>query len=495
MHAKLGASADASSETRHPSLALIDSRQVYALSKGVDQQPLCAVESGYGTTFMSPITQLPTPDRTVADSKDADLVKVLCVDDLAANLASLEATLDGLGLELVRATSGPEALKCLLKEQFALILLDVKMPGMDGFETAEVIRKRKRCQHTPIIFLTASERDELQVFKGYALGAVDYLCKPLIPEILRSKVLVFVDIHRKTELVRSQGEQLRRLEHEHHQRELAAAQHRFEAQRLRQEICLARQIQQKLFPPPRQQSCGFDISGASIPAEATGGDYFDYVSIQGGLGVVVGDVSGHGFGPALLMVALRAYLRAFLRTRSDVGEIMGLLNGALFEDAPDGFFATLLLAHLDVETRSVIYASAGHVPGFVLSATGEVKAVLKSTGLPLAVLPGGEFPASASPALEPGDVLLLLTDGIIEARNAEDEEFGIERALNVVRRQQNEGAGEIIDSLLAEVRSYCKRESQLDDMTAVVIKAVPLPAWPAQEVAPVVPVAAALRSA
>ena len=143
----------------------------------------------------------------------------------------------------------------------------------------------------------------------------------------------------------------------------------------------------------------------------------------------------------------------------------------------------------------MVYASAGHVPGFVLAASGEVKAVLKSTGPPLAVLPDCEFPASAGPALEPGDVLLLLTDGIIEARNAEEEEFGIERALNVVRRQQNEGAGEIIESLLAEVRSYCRQESQLDDMTAVVIKASPLPAWPVQEIVLEAPVGAALRSA
>src|SRR5579872_4014251 len=148
-------------------------------------------------------------------------VKVLCVDDLPANLLSLEATLADLGLDLVKARSGPEALGCLLKEDFALILLDVKMPEMDGFETAEFIRRRKRCQHTPIIFLTASERDDLQIFKGYALGAVDYLCKPLVPEVLRSKVAVFVDIHRKTEQIKEQAELLRRLEQQEHQRQLA----------------------------------------------------------------------------------------------------------------------------------------------------------------------------------------------------------------------------------------------------------------------------------
>src|SRR2546421_570997 len=126
-------------------------------------------------------------------------VRVLCVDDMLGNLMALDATLADLDLQLVKANSGVEALRCLLKEDFALILMDVKMPDMDGFETAEMIRQRKRCQHTPIIFLTASERDEMQIFKGYALGAVDYLCKPIVPQVLRSKVSVFVDIHRQQE--------------------------------------------------------------------------------------------------------------------------------------------------------------------------------------------------------------------------------------------------------------------------------------------------------
>lgn len=402
-------------------------------------------------------------------------VKVLCVDDLKANLLSLEATLADLGLELVNALSGTEALGCLLEQDFALILLDVKMPGMDGFETAELIRKRKRCQHTPIIFLTASERDDLQLFKGYALGAVDYLCKPLIPEILRSKVAVFVDLHRKAEQIRSQGEQLHRLQQQEHQRQLAEFHERFEAQRLREEIRLARQIQQKLFPAAPPPSACFDICGASWPAEATGGDYFDYFSMSDDLGVVIGDVSGHGFGPALLMAELRAYLRAFLLMRREVGEIVGLLNSALAADAPEGYFATLLLVRLERATRSVVYVSAGHVPGYILSAAGEVKAILKATSLPLAVLTEGDFSAVTVPPLEPGDLLLLLTDGIVEAHGDDDNQFGIDRVLEVVRSRQQREAREIVDSLYHAVRDFCGIEAQLDDMTVIVVKAAAAP--------------------
>src|SRR5436190_948562 len=157
------------------------------------------------------------------------------------------ATLAGADLELVKARSGSEALRCLLEDDFALILMDVKMPHMDGFETAEFIRQRERCQHTPIIFLAASERDDAQMFQGYSLGAVDYLCKPIVPRILRSKVAVFVDIHRKTDQIKEQAELLRRLEQQEHERQVAQAHERWEAQRLHEEIRLARKIQQKLF--------------------------------------------------------------------------------------------------------------------------------------------------------------------------------------------------------------------------------------------------------
>src|SRR5258707_1994165 len=122
-------------------------------------------------------------------------VKILLVDDNPDNLVSIEAALDALNQELVSARSGTEALRYLLENDFAAILLDVKMPDMDGFETAELIRSRKRSQHTPILFLTAY-RNEEHLFRGYDLGAVDFLFKPIVPEILRSKVSVFFELCR-----------------------------------------------------------------------------------------------------------------------------------------------------------------------------------------------------------------------------------------------------------------------------------------------------------
>ncbi|PSR16135.1 hybrid sensor histidine kinase/response regulator [filamentous cyanobacterium CCP3] len=137
-------------------------------------------------------------------------VNILLVDDQPENLVALEAILADLGANLVKSTSGKEALRCLLQDDFALILLDVQMPQMDGFEVATLIRQRPRSQDTPIIFLTAFSSSEQFMFKGYALGAVDYLIKPIAPNILLSKVAIFIELYKKTEALRQKTETLQR---------------------------------------------------------------------------------------------------------------------------------------------------------------------------------------------------------------------------------------------------------------------------------------------
>jgi two-component system, sensor histidine kinase and response regulator len=134
-----------------------------------------------------------------------DRVNILLVDDQPANLVALEAMLQGLGQNLILAGSGREALKWLLTHEFAVILLDVKMPEMDGFETATLIRQRDKSRHTPILFLTAADASQTQAVRGYAVGAVDYLLKPVVPEFVRSKVAVFVELAKKNELLRRQA--------------------------------------------------------------------------------------------------------------------------------------------------------------------------------------------------------------------------------------------------------------------------------------------------
>jgi signal transduction histidine kinase len=136
-------------------------------------------------------------------------VNLLLVDDRAENLLALEAILEPLGQCLIRANSGPEALKHVLGEEFAAILLDVQMPDMNGFEVAEIIKSRERSRTIPIIFLSAINKEDAYVFKGYSMGAVDYVFKPFNPDVLRSKVSVFVDLYLKQREIQRQADQLR----------------------------------------------------------------------------------------------------------------------------------------------------------------------------------------------------------------------------------------------------------------------------------------------
>ncbi len=165
----------------------------------------------------SPDGVKPVADQQAAETErppDPPVANVLIVDDDARSRYALERTLEDDGLNIVAVSSGPEALKRLLKEDFALILLDVRMPGMDGYEAASLIRKREKTRHIPIIFLTAIDKDEVHIFRGYSAGAVDYVFKPAEPLVLKSKVGVFVELYRKTEMVRREEELKRQLERE-----------------------------------------------------------------------------------------------------------------------------------------------------------------------------------------------------------------------------------------------------------------------------------------
>lgn len=236
---------------------------------------------------------------------------------------------------------------------------------------------------------------------------------------------------------------------------------------------VARDIQQRLFPKSAPACHGFDIAGASYPAEATGGDYFDYLPmLQDRLGLVVGDVTGHGVGPALLMAETRAYLRVLAGRREDPGEILTRANSVLAEDVGSERFITLFLGRIDPKTREFIYASAGHPAGYVLDANGGIKATLKRTGIPLGMKPDTQFASAAEMILDSGDIVLLLTDGIEETSAPDDTLFGTERILETIRTNRQKSAREIVQALYEATRDFSKHTPQIDDITAIVIKAL-----------------------
>lgn len=234
----------------------------------------------------------------------------------------------------------------------------------------------------------------------------------------------------------------------------------------------ARRIQERLLPAAAPALPRFDIAGMTCPAQATGGDYFDYVPMRDKcVGIVVGDVSGHGFGPALLMASTRAYLRAFAQTQSDLGELLSHVNRVLTLDMEDERFVTLFLARLDPRKRSLVYASAGHPTGYVLDAMGHVRLRLPSTGPLLGSASDGSYLASPEIPITTNEVVILLSDGVIEASAPDGMAFGWKRAVSICRLYRQDPAARIVSNLYHAVRAFAQNEPQVDDMTAVIIKA------------------------
>jgi phosphoserine phosphatase RsbU/P len=237
-------------------------------------------------------------------------------------------------------------------------------------------------------------------------------------------------------------------------------------------MSLARAVQQQFYKVPPPHIAGFDMAGAAFPADATGGDYFDFVPLpEDCLGIAIGDVSGHGIGSALLMVELRAYLRAYAPKSLNAGELFSFINNALVSDLEQDRYATLIFCRLHPASRTLQYASAGHTPGFILNSDGAVKRTLDSTDIPLGFSSlEHSFECSDAIALEPGDILALLTDGITDAQRPDQTYFGVEGALEFIQTHCKDSAHDIVEGLYRAVRDFSNGLPQIDDITAVICK-------------------------
>jgi sigma-B regulation protein RsbU (phosphoserine phosphatase) len=233
---------------------------------------------------------------------------------------------------------------------------------------------------------------------------------------------------------------------------------------------VAREIQQRLLKPDISVP-GFDIAGATYPAVETTGDYFDFVPFSDGcIGIVVGDALGHGIGAALIMAQTRAYLRAFARTESDPGVILNLLNQELARDLGDDHFVTLILARLDPRRNMLDYASAGHVPAYLLNSAGRVDHVMESIDIPLGINRDWTFRKSEPIKLAPENVLVFFSDGIMELFLRGKIEFWVDRALDIIAHHRLGSSHQILENLYQEARDFLEGQPQVDDMTCIICK-------------------------
>lgn len=374
-------------------------------------------------------------------------VRILLVEDDLDDVWIMRNLLSDLWYgpcELVHAETLAVGLRHCAAGNVDVILLDLSLPDSQGMET--FLAAYSQVADVPIVVLTGDQNERLGITAVQA-GAEDYLVKGQMDDRL---------------LVRSVRYAVERSRRRRAEKELKNTSEEFR---------VAQQVQKHLFPESPPAFAGFDIDGAILPAGATAGDYFDYISVdENRLALVLGDVSGHGMGPALLMAETRACLRTLIESHDDPGVVLSHANRVLSNDAAETRFVTLAMALLDKRSRVLTYASAGQ-RGYLLRTSGEAT-VLDSTSLPLGIRKDLAVPVAASYPLQAGEIVTFFTDGISEAESPGLGRFTAERALDVILALRDRPAAQIVKGLLDIVNDFARKPHRADDMTIVLAKVI-----------------------
>ena len=377
--------------------------------------------------------------------------RILVVDDTPANIKIL-ADLLRTDYVLSVATSGADALEIAgAEDRPDLVLLDVMMPEMDGYEVCRRLKADPRTKDVPVIFVTAMTEVDDEA-KGFSLGAVDYITKPIRPPIVKARVAAHLELSLARQTLAAQNEVLR------------------------ESLGMAARVQRSLLPRVPASVPGLDVAGRMIPCDAVGGDYLDFLCGEEfagrGFGVAVGDVAGHGPAAALLMTAARACLRMRAGRAGGLADVVTDLNRSLAADLGDiERFMTLYL--MAVEADAVRWVSAGHEAALVADPVSGTVAELDGDGPVLGIDVGIAYNEHHAPFREPGRVVALCTDGITEAWSEGGEQFGRERLKQSLLRHATRPASAIVEGILEDVFAFRAGAPQTDDVTLVILKRIP----------------------
>lgn len=370
---------------------------------------------------------------------------ILIVDDTPTNLGVISGALTDTYKTKV-ATNGQKALALASAEEKPdLILLDVVMPEMDGYEVCTRLKADPATQEIPVIFLTGQTSVEDET-RGFRVGAVDYVHKPFSSAIVKARV------------------------HNHIQLREARAQLAKQLDALNAELELARQIQLSILPHNLPKLPGLDIAARFLPMASVGGDFYDFIRIDDKhIGLLIADVSGHGLSSALIASMLQVALTAQVEQASQPAKVLAGLNRAVSGKFTSNF-VTAAYVYMDLERNLMRYAGAGHPPVMQFrKSTGKAGQILEN-GMVLGILEDSPYNAREFP-LEPEDRHVLYTDGILEAANPAQEMYGAERFLRFLENNRALNSDQFADALLAEITRWTGQsgeQSQQDDLTFLV---------------------------
>ena len=384
--------------------------------------------------------------------------RILIVDDEPFNVDYLQQELEESGYELITAGNGQEALEIIQAEFPDLVLLDIMMPIMDGFEVLSRIKAEEETRDIPVIIISAN--DDLQsVVKGISLGAEDHLPKPFEPALLNARISSSLERKRLLDMQKLYLESLER------------------------EMDIGREIQEGFLPTRLPEVEGWQIGVLFESAKEVAGDFYDaFLMPHGSLACVTGDVAGKGIGAALFMTLFRSLIHASATshhlsvhrngTAVPVGErlndIISFTNHYVADThAEANMFATVFMGIFNINNGTLSYINCGNDPA-VLIRNGEVVATLPPSGPAIGIIPDAVFTVHEI-VMEENDLLAVFSDGIPDTLNAKDEPFGNERLLALLK-DNTKSPDQIVEDIKEQLHQFIGEAEQFDDISLLVVK-------------------------
>lgn len=380
--------------------------------------------------------------------------KILIVDDERLNINVLHDLLKN-EYKTMAAISGKQAIIAAeSKSPPDLILLDIMMPEMDGYEVCRILKSNENTKDIPIIFVTAMGQTSDET-KGLEFGAVDYLTKPIQPQIVHARIKTHLELKHQRDTLRSAYQIIEN-----------------QKARMEDELLVGRDIQMSMVPqifPPFPDRDEFDLHAKLHPAREVGGDFYDYFFIDDNrLCLCIGDVSGKGVPAALFMAVSRTLIKARASEDTSTASIITRVNAELNRDNKKFMFVTIFIAILDIPTGKLTYTNAGHNPSIIRRSDNEFELLDSLHGPVVAASPEWTYKEDST-ILDKGDLLFIYTDGLSEARNVDKEFFTQKRLENLIRNVDAGSAENVVEKVFSEVKQFEGAAEQFDDITLMAI--------------------------
>ena len=400
---------------------------------------------------------------------------VLVVDDSPENIDLLGNVLKR-DYEIKVALNGEKALKiCGSENPPDIILLDIMMPGMDGYGVCSRLKSDAKTQDIPVIFVTSMSEVEDEA-KGLEAGAIDYITKPISPAIVKARVKNHLELKEAREYLKNQNEILEQrveartkevLDLQRVEFELRVAQEKVE-----NELNIAAQIQRSILPskfPAFPEHNEFDLHAMMTPAREVGGDFYDFFFVDDDhLAVIIADVADKGVPAALFMMISRTIFRSIARQHKSPSQVLLEANNLLCEGNDTEMFVTAFLAYYHLPTAQLTYSNGGHSPALIIGPEGACRELARKHGPALGVKPGLVYKEDVD-ALEPEQVLVICTDGVTEACSPDNELFGVDRFTQLVCSCEGLKLSQMLNHIDRDLKEF-QQGNLFDDITVLALR-------------------------